>query len=233
MSRVIFDIETAGRDFDSLEPSVQDYLLKWADTEEAQQEVRDSLSFYPLTGEIVAIGMYNPDSARGTVFFQDHNNAPSLFSAAEGKAEDGGITYETGTEDEIIRRFWETIKTYKQFVTFNGRGFDCPFIMVRSAVHRIKPLRDLMPNRYGDQHIDLFDQLTCFGATRRKFSLDMWCRTFDIKSPKEDGVTGYDVKDLYTSGRYLDIARYCAGDLRATAELFLIWENYIKVGSHR
>lgn len=226
MSRIIFDIETAGRDFDSLEPAVQDYLLKWANTDDERQEVRDSLSFYPLTGEIIAIGMYNPDSARGTVFFQ--NNSDPLLPF-----EDEGITYETGTEAEIIGRFWDTIKTCKQFVTFNGRGFDCPFIMVRSAVHRTKPLRDLMPNRYGDQHIDLFDQLTCFGATRRKFSLDMWCRTFGIRSPKEDGITGYDVKDLYRSGKYADIARYCAGDIKATAELFSVWEKYIKVGGYR
>ncbi|MGC2062497.1 MAG: ribonuclease H-like domain-containing protein [Thermodesulfovibrionales bacterium] len=209
-----------------MEPSVQDYLLKWANTDDERQEVKDSLSFYPLTGEIIAIGMYNPDSGRGTVFFQ--NNSDPLLPF-----EDEGITYETGTEEEIIKKFWDTIKTYKQFVTFNGRGFDCPFIMVRSAVHRIKPLRDLMPNRYGDQHIDLFDQLTCYGATRRKFSLDMWCRTFGIKSPKADGITGFDVKDLYRSGKYSDIARYCAGDLKATAELFSVWEKYIKVGGFR
>ncbi len=205
---------------------MQEYLLKWANTDDEQQEVKDSLSFYPHTGEIIAIGMYNPDSARGTVFFQ--NNSDPLLPF-----EDEGITYETGTEEEIINKFWDTIRTCKQFVTFNGRGFDCPFIMVRSAVHRIRPLRDLMPNRYGDQHIDLFDQLTCYGATRRKFSLDMWCRTFGIKSPKEDGITGFDVKDLYRSGKYAEIARYCAGDLKATAELFLIWEKYIKVSGYR
>jgi len=27
MSRIIFDIETAGKDFDCLEPAVQEYLL--------------------------------------------------------------------------------------------------------------------------------------------------------------------------------------------------------------
>ena len=128
-------------------------------------------------------------------------------------------------KQEILSKFWETVKNYSQFITFNGRGFDCPFIMVRSAVHKVKPVRDLLPNRYGDTHIDLLDQLTFYGASRRKFSLDMWCRTFGIKSPKEGGITGYDVKDLYRSGRGLDIAKYCAGDLRATAELFSVWEN--------
>jgi DNA polymerase elongation subunit (family B) len=222
MARIIFDIETAGRDFDSLEPAVQDYLLKWAETDEEKKEVRESLSFYPLTAEIAAIGMYDPDNKKGSVFFQ--NNSDPLLPF-----EEDGITYETGTEEEVIRRFWETIKTCSQFVTFNGRGFDCPFIMVRSAVQKIRPVRDLMPNRYGDAHIDLFDQLTFYGASRRKFSLDMWCRTFGIKSPKAEGITGYEVKDLYASGRYLEIARYCAGDLKATAELLHVWENYIRV----
>ena len=55
----------------------------------------------------------------------------------------------------------------------------------------------------------------------------MWCKTFGIKSPKE-GITGYDVKNLFADKRYLDIARYCLGDVRATKELFGYWENYIK-----
>ncbi|HYQ48656.1 MAG TPA: ribonuclease H-like domain-containing protein [Thermodesulfovibrionales bacterium] len=226
MSRIIFDIETAGKDFDHLDPGVQDYLLKWADTEEEKKEVRESLSFYPLTAEIVAIGMYDPDRKKGTVFFQNNDDPLLPF-------EESDMRYETGTEEELIGKFWEAIKGYKQFVTFNGRGFDCPFIMVRSAVHKIRPVRDLMPNRYGDIHIDLFDQLTFFGATRRKFSLDMWCRTFGIRSPKSDGVTGYEVKDLFKAGRYLDIARYCEGDLRATAELLSVWHTYFRVASYK
>ena len=226
MSRIIFDIETAGKDFDDLEPAVQEYLLRWADTEDEKKEVKDSLSFYPLTAEIVTIGMYDPDNNKGFVFFQ--NDADPLLPLEE---ED--MRYETGTEQEIIRKFWDTIKGYKQFITFNGRGFDCPFILVRSAMHKIRPVRDLMPNRYGDTHIDLFDQLSFFGATRRKFSLDMWCRTFGIKSPKSEGITGYEVKDLYKAGRYLDIARYCAGDLKATAELLSVWHTYFRISNYK
>ncbi len=226
MARIIFDIETAGKDFDSLEPAVQEYMLRWADTEQEKKDVKESLSFYPLTAEIIAIGMYDPDRGRGSVCFQ--NSASPLLPF-----EEEGITYENGSEQEIIQRFWETVKGYSQFITFNGRGFDCPFIMIRSAVHKIKPLRDLMPNRYGDAHIDLFDQLTFFGASRRKFSLDMWCRAFDIKSPKAEGITGYEVKDLFNAGKYQDIARYCAGDLKATAELLAVWENYIRMPAQK
>ena len=226
MSRVIFDIETAGFDFESFEAPVQEYLLKWAGSEEEITGVKESLSFYPLTGEVVTIGMLNPDTGKGAVFFQNNNAPLPAF-------EEEGIKYEAGSEQEILTKFWSTVKNYSQFITFNGRAFDCPFILVRSAVHKVRPSRDLLPNRYGDAHIDLLDQLTFYGASRRKFSLDMWCRAFGIKSPKEGGITGYDVKDLYKNGRGLDIAKYCAGDLRATAELFSVWENYIKYSNHK
>lgn len=221
MGRIIFDIETAGMDFDSLEASTQDYLLKWAGTSEEEEKVRESLSFYPLTGEIVAIGMLNPDSNKGAVYFQSCGDGPQTF-------EEDSIKFECGTEKEVLEKFWTTIKAYNQFVTFNGRAFDCPFIMIRSAVNRVRPTKDLMPNRYNGPHIDLLDQLTFYGASKRRFSLDMWCKTFDIKSPKSDGITGYDVKDYFRAGRHLEIARYCAGDLRATKELLHVWENYIK-----
>lgn len=221
MSRVIFDIETVGVDFDALEASTREYLLKWADSEEEQEQVREGLALYPQTGEIAAVCMLNPDTGKGAVYFQTAGDMLLPF-------EEEGIRYECGTEKEILEKFWVAIKSYDKFITFNGRGFDAPFIMVRSAVHRLKPSRDLMPNRYSGPHIDLLDQLTFFGASRRRFSLDMWCKTFGIKSPKADGVSGEDVKGLFKAGRFLDIARYCAGDVKATGELFKVWESYIK-----
>jgi DNA polymerase III epsilon subunit-like protein len=219
--RLIVDIETAGRDFDTLDEASQAYFLRYAKTEEEITEARDSLSFYPLTAEVIAIGLLDPDTDKGSMYFQTPGVDPLL------PFEEEGITYETGTEEEILRKFWQAMKTCECLVTFNGRGFDCPFILVRSAMHRLKPTRDLMPNRYGDAHIDLMDRLSFFGSTRRRFSLDMWCRAFGITSPKED-FTGYEVKDLFRSGRHLDIARYCVRDIRATKELFSYWESYIR-----
>lgn len=221
MSRIIFDIETVGRDFESLDNATQEYLLRYAETEDEKEEIKDRLSFYPLTAEIVAIGLLNPDTQKGFVFFQTIGEPLLPF-------EEDNVRYETGTEREILEKFWNVIKDYNQFITFNGRGFDCPFILIRSAVYKIKPKKDLMPNRYNDTHIDLLDQLTFYGASRRRFSLDMWCKTFGIKSPKEGGITGYEIKDLFKAGRYIDIAKYCVGDLRATKELLNFWESYIR-----
>jgi uncharacterized protein YprB with RNaseH-like and TPR domain len=220
-SRIVFDIETVGKDFESLDVHAQAYLMRYAETADERDLVKDRLSLYPLTAEIVTIGLLESDRDNGFVFFQTTGDPLLPF-------EEDHILYETGTEKEIIQKFWKVIERYDQFVTFNGRSFDCPFILIRSAVHRIKPTKDLMPNRYADTHIDLLDQLSFYGASRRKFSLDMWCRTFGIKSPKEDGMTGYEVKDMFRSGKCVDIARYCAGDLKATRELFRYWVEYIR-----
>ncbi|MEW6570966.1 MAG: ribonuclease H-like domain-containing protein [Nitrospirota bacterium] len=221
MPRVILDIETAGKDFDALDKQVQEYLLRYAESEEDREEIKDRLSFYPLTAEIVTIGLLDPDTEKGFVFFQNRGELLLPF-------EEDGVRFECGTEKEILEKFWDTIRIYDRFITFNGRCFDCPFILIRSAVHKINPKKELMPNRYNEAHVDLLDQLTFYGASRRRFSLDIWCRTFGIKSPKEDGITGYDIKELFKSGRYIDIAKYCLGDLRATRELLFYWERYIK-----
>jgi len=221
VSRIIFDIETVGADFDRLDLSQQEYLLKYAETEEDAEAVKESLGLYPLTGEIVTIGLLNPDTMKGVVYFQAPGGGVRPF-------EEDGIQYETGSERAILEKFWEVIKSYTQFVTFNGRTFDCPFILIRSAMHRLRPTRELMPNRYNGPHIDLLDQLTFYGATRRRFSLDMWCKAFGIRSPKDEGVSGQDVKRFFKNGQYVDIARYCARDLFATRELLLYWENYVK-----
>jgi DNA polymerase elongation subunit (family B) len=223
MSRkIVVDIETIGQDFDSLDETSKDYILKYARTEEEITAAKEGLGLSPLTGEIVAIGMLNPESCRGAVYFQ----SPEVL---QEPLEEDGIEYTADTEAGILRRFWETVKHYDQVITFNGRGFDAPFLILRSAVNKIKPTRDLMPNRYNLSHCDLIDVLTFYGAVRRKYSLHMWCRAFGIKSPKEEGVTGYEVPELFRRKEYLTIARYCVGDLYATRELFQYWEQFVKV----
>jgi DNA polymerase elongation subunit (family B) len=222
MSRLILDIETAGRELESLDEATRDYMLRGAETDEEIAAVRQSLSFYPLTAEVVAIGLLNPDTDKGAVYYQ---NPPG--AEPEPSFEENGLTYEAADEAGILQKFWDTVKSYDQIVTYNGRGFDCPFLLARSAVHKIKPTKDIMPNRYYDDHIDLMDRLNFFGSVRKRFSLDIWCRAMGIESPKTD-MTGYQVTDYFREGRSLEIARYCGGDLRATAQLLDRWENYMR-----
>lgn len=234
MSRLIFDIETIGEDFDSLDETTQEVLQAWirkeaANEEEFQSELaqlKDGLGFSPLTGEIAAIGVYDYDRDRGVVYYQ----APGEENA---EFEEGNISFKQMTEQEMIAQFWKAASHYDEFVTFNGRQFDAPFLAVRSAIHKIKPTQDLMEGRYLYQqrkcrHVDLFDQLTFYGAMRKKGGLHLWARAFGIKSPKADGVTGDDVARLFKEKKFKDIARYNVGDLHATKELYRYWEKYLK-----
>lgn len=230
MSNLVFDIETIGVSFESLDHTAQEYIKKYAENEEELAEAKDRLSFSPLTGEIVAIGVLNPETNKGAVYtrFKDAKEARSVELEL-------GVTLEPGTEKEILEQFWTIAAQYNCFISFNGRSFDVPFLMIRSAILGVKPTKNLMSNRYtssqkfGALHIDLLDQLTFYGAVRRKFTLHFWTKAFGIKSPKEDGITGDAVQGLYHEGKSLDIARYNLGDLKATKALYEKWNTFINV----
>jgi DNA polymerase elongation subunit (family B) len=221
MSRVVIDIETLGFPYESFDEVRQEYLLKFAETDAEREEAVQRLSLYPTTAQIIAIGMLNPDTNHGKVVFQAEERIDTF-------SEDEQVHFVSCSEEEILGQFWNDVTRYDQFVTFNGRGFDCPFLLLRSAILRIKPSRNLMPYRYDPSiHCDLLDQLTFYGATR-KFSLDFYCKSFGIESPKSHGITGLDLGRLFGEKRYRDIANYCLGDVKATAELFRRWEENLK-----
>ena len=203
MPKLIFDIETIGENFDELDSATQEVLTKWIkkDSEsedeylKALEELKSGLGFSPLTGQIVAIGVLDYDKNQGVVYFQAPGENLKEF-------QEENITFKPCAEKEMLENFWKGAEKYNEFITFNGRSFDAPFLAVRSAVHKIKATKDLMSNRYlnsqkfGATHIDLFDQLTFYGASRRKGGLHLWCRAFGITSPKAQGVTGDDVAQL-------------------------------------
>lgn len=234
--KLIIDIETVGEDFDALDDFTKENLTKWikkeAENETEYQklldELKNRLGFSPLTAQIVVIGLLDYERREGIVYFDAPGQKIEEFK-------ENGITFKQATEKEMLDEFWKISNHYNYFITFNGRSFDIPFIMIRSAVCGIKPTKDLMRGRYVYQqsldaiHIDLAEQLSFYGALRKKGSLHLWSRIFGIESPKSQGVTGDDVGKLYIEGRYLDIARYNVLDLKATAELFNKWDNYLNL----
>lgn len=236
MPKLIIDIETIGEDYESLDETTKGVLTRWLEKESssdddyavALEEMKSGLGFSPLTGEIVAIGVLDYDTNQGAVYFQSAGEDVAEFS-------EDGFKFKSMTEEEMLRRFWEIAVRYDEFVTFNGRTFDAPFLVIRSAVHQIEPTKNLMSNRYlnsqkyDSAHIDLLDQFTFYGAMRRKGNLHLWCRAFGIESPKAGGVTGDDVGELFRAKKFLDIARYNVGDLRATRELYDRWSKYFRV----
>lgn len=233
MSTLIFDIETVGEDFAAMDETTKESLTRWIkresySEEEYEAELRDleeGLGFSPLTGQIVAIGVLDAEREKAAVYYQPNDAGSNDF-------EEENCKYEALSEKEMLQKFWEITMKYETFVTFNGRSFDVPFLWTRSAVHGIKPTKNLMVNRYlnyqpwNAKHVDLFDQLSFYGSVRRKGSLHLWTRAMGIESPKAQGVTGDDVRMLFKEGKYQDIARYNARDLWATLELYRRYQEF-------
>ncbi len=235
MSALVFDIETVGEDYNLLDKTTQAMLTRWlkresyddGEYERALDDVKNGLGFSPLTGQIVAIGILDAERGKGAVYYQAPEEKHSEF-------EEEGIIFKQKTEAEMLANFWQVAEKFTTFVSFNGRQFDAPYLAVRSAIHRVKPTKNLLSNRYlsmqrGAEHVDLLDQLSFYGALRRRGSLHLWSRAFGVKSPKEGGVSGDDVARLFKEKKYTDIARYNVGDLRATKELFELWKKYFVV----
>ncbi|HRH23798.1 MAG TPA: ribonuclease H-like domain-containing protein [Candidatus Magasanikbacteria bacterium] len=218
MNTVVFDIETIPVSFDTLDEDQKSYLLKFAENGEDEEKIKQQMALWAPTNRIVAIGMLSVESGKGAVYFQSSAETVDPY-------EKEGIKYECGTEKEILEKFWKAISFSHKFVTFNGRGFDCPVLMLRSAMLGVKPTKNLAPYRYStDAHVDLLEQLTFYNAYR-KFNLDFYCKAFGIKSPKSNGVNGHEVLPMFQAGKCKEIAEYCAGDLHATKELYIRWRD--------
>lgn len=235
MSTLVLDIETVGESFDAMDASTQEVMTRWIDRdasdakekEELLRSLKEGMGFSPLTGEIVAIGVLDVERKKSVVYFQ-------ALGETYGEFEENGVTYKQMNEPEMLLHFWKGVDQYSELVTFNGRAFDVPFLMIRSALHKIRPSKNFLSNRYrglqfnNAKHIDLQEELTFYGAMRRRGSLHLWCRAFGIKSPKVEGVCGDDVARLFAEKKYKDIARYNVRDIEATRDLYMYWNDYLR-----
>ena len=127
-------------------------------------------------------------------------------------------------EKQILEKFWDWFESDSRFITFNGRQFDGPFLMIRSAIHGLTPKRDLVGQRYElHPNCDLREVLNFYGTPnprQYKFNLDLACKAFGVETSKGEGLDGRSVETWYRAGRHREIAEYCMDDVRATAELY-------------
>ena len=214
MATVVLDIETAGQEWDALDDAQRTYLRRNARSEEELEKLPETLSLWPLTGKVIVVAMLNPDTGRGRIWYE------KAGARAEETSSDGRFKFVGDVEPVFLAEFWRAMRRFQRFVTFNGRGFDGPFLMLRSAALGIPVTRNLVGYRYALRpHTDLLEAITFFGASR-KWNLDFACKVFGVESPKEQGMDGYSGGPYYRSGRVREIALYCRRDVEATARLY-------------
>ena len=151
----------------------------------AAQKLQQQFSLWPFTAQVVCIAMLNADTSRGQVLF-------TAEDYEEPEDEAGPVEFVPCVDEaELLTAFWDVAKHYETIVTFNGRGFDVPFIYLRSALLNVPISRKVwLGYRYQTEpHCDLAEQLTFYGVSgrdgaARRFNLDFYCKAFGIESPK-------------------------------------------------
>lgn len=125
----------------------------------------------------------------------------------------------TSEERSLLVKLEKRLESFDVIVTWNGRGFDLPFLTTRLMRHELDP-RSLLRK----PHIDLADIVR--SRLRLTFTyLDHVCDFFQIDRKK--GPMGLDVPRLHVQALEGDrkalasIREHCLDDLQATRQVFL------------
>lgn len=119
-------------------------------------------------------------------------------------------------EKAMLREFWKTVAGFPDgtvWVTFNGKRFDVPFLVGRSAAHEIEPARTDILDTYPYAHRPHAD-LACV-LQRMSYGLADLCDMLGVPSSKTD-LDGSQIAEAVKSGRISDVASYCERDVLAT-----------------
>ena len=241
MKYLVFDIETVPLAFDSFSESQQEYILRGTSNEEEEAKKKGEMGLAPLTAQVVCIGIQLIErNEKGEYNILKHGAISVDNSMNDGDERKELLTDQTPcffyNEKTALEKFWKLITKYEplHLISFNGRAFDAPFLMLRSALLGLRPSKNIMSGTKFNYplHTDLIDELTFYipsygyGATKR-FNFDFYTRAFGLTSPKGEGIDGSKVPEFFADGRIIEISEYCLRDVKATWELFLLWEKYL------
>jgi predicted PolB exonuclease-like 3'-5' exonuclease len=209
---LVFDIETVPAfDRRELPPTVAEALSDNATRKEMEPAAVMGMS--PFFGKVISLALGDGDAEPG-----DDDVTVLAVPPAGVTIPDCPAWLRPMTEPDLLRAFWALASRAETVVSFNGRGFDIPFLVTRSLIHGIPARVDLMSQRFSLRpHLDLFELVTQRGRGPSK--LDVVCWALGIASPKEV-MDGSMVAPAYERGEIVEIAKYNAHDVRATSELY-------------
>lgn len=156
-----------------------------------------------------------------------------------GKSAIEALKYDEDSIDKLeqclIEEFLQFLNTKEpRLVSFNGRGFDMPVLLLRAMRYNCSAFRFFEAHnhtrtkskwenyraRYSEYwHTDLLDSLGSFGSTRA-LTLDGVCKMLGIVGKYD--VSGGDVYELFYGQNAIDVINsYCQSDVLNTYWLYL------------
>lgn len=150
----------------------------------------------------------------------DSNYVPQTGGIPHGFA--GHRHEELGLEEYV------SVARDKTIVTWNGRSFDLPVIVLRCFHYGIQIpwyYRDKFGHRYrfsADGHLDVMDYLGDYGAARN-LKLNDAARLIGL--PGKLDTNGASVYQMWKDGKHAEIGNYCMTDVAQTAFVWLRQEH--------
>lgn len=156
-----------------------------------------------------------------------------------GKSASENLVYDEAGIDKLeqclIEEFLQFLNTKEpRLVSFNGRGFDMPVLLLRAMRYNCSAFRFFEAQNYARTkskwenyraryseywHTDLLDSLGNFGSTRA-LTLNGVCKMLGIVGKYD--VSGGDVYELFYKQKALDVINhYCQSDVLNTYWLYL------------
>lgn len=163
----------------------------------------------------------------GCALFELIEGAPRIVRLGAIDATNWSESPHDEVEATILKTFSGYIgKQAPDLVTWNGRAFDLPVLMLRSMRYGIShpwfyKSRD-MRYRYSENgHCDLMDAMSEYGATQRPH-LDQMAKLIGLPG-KFGQIDGSSVGEAFAAGHYAEISNYCLSDVVQTSFLWLRW----------
>jgi DNA polymerase elongation subunit (family B) len=176
--------------------------------------------------EIAPLDLMDKGLIRYLIFKQTNTLNP-IFSRiiVMGTAEPGKppVQFYGENEKKILEDFWKEMahRDPVKFITFNGYGFDIPFIYVRSRITKVRPTVKISTYKYGmeeNNHFDCMLALSHYGIFPW-VSLEVLCKAHGIPVPR-DRETGEMIADLYEKRDWNTILEHNRVCLELTEKLY-------------
>ena len=178
---------------------------------------------HPMLGWVCCISVVRADL--------DGNRQPGRSYACASVEEEGTMLGEFWEAIEILERsaadeYAEQIRGKRiyndpgpvQWVTLNGKDFDIPFLLARSAKYRIDLPSSGLRSTYAFSHDPHCDLKMLFGKGVY-FRLADLCDHLGIKHSKDD-MDGSMVADFIEKGKLEEVIAYCQSDVERTLDCY-------------
>ena len=154
-------------------------------------------SLHPVFSKTIAIGTKPPDELPNVIY--------------------------SDNEKELLEKFWSLMGNLQpeKIVTFNGYGFDVPFLLVRSRLNNVKPTININLNKWQNETSNHFDCMVFFSqyGVFINVAQAIICKMLGINVPS-DIISGTQIEECYKRKDWRPIIHRCEQDLIMTEKLY-------------